>query len=712
VADLLLSDNFAKDLKKIDGSVRKKIVDFQLKLIQDPDGSGLDLKIPQGKSSKRVRTARVDKFWRAVLIALPSKDAYLLWTVMAHDDAYEFAEKLNVSVNGVNGALEVVESGRDMAIQHEPAGAGTAGETAEPSPAVPLLRLSPEELVELGVPGDTAATALQFTAEDELLEFAADLPGVQGEILMDLAAGLSLAETLQRYVVSDVDVDDIDAALDRYGLTLADDSDEQGDVWEGILDGDFQAWRVWLHPQQRQVAYHDGFDGPVRVTGAAGTGKTVTALHRARHLAARNSLEVGQGVSIFLATYTRNLATALQEQLIDLTGVRGAQRVDIRTIDSIALGIVRSIPANQDLRVTGRESAEITQLWEAVVTETGSTRSAKQLAREWSNIVLAHGCASFEEYKEAHRVMGTDKPSAELESDWRAIELFLTKLDSARLTTFLQASATATELISSGQYDSPYRHGIVDEAQDLHPAHWRLVRALVPPGPDDLFIAGDAHQRIYGDPVNLANYGIDTTGRHERLTVNYRTSREILDWSLSVLGGAEVDDLSGGAEGTHGARSIFTGPEPRLVPCKDSDEEMQGLVNALRRWSDHGVQWHEMAVFARKSSLLGKVMRALDDAGIPALQVDSAEKSLAETANRVHCMTMHRAKGLEFKAVALVRMGSRHADMAYLESLDGQELQQARDTERNLLYVAGSRAREELAVLWTGEPAEVLRRGE
>src|SRR5690606_20333066 len=111
--------------------------------------------------------------------------------------------------------------------------------------------------------------------------------------------------------------------------------------------------------------------------------------------------------------------------------------------------------------------------------------------------------------------------------------------------THTQAAAEAARLLD-GSGEARYRHAIVDEAQDLHAAHWRLLRALVPAGTDDLFIVGDAHQRIYGRPLVLSRYGIETRGRSRRLTVNYRTSREILTWCSAVMQGASVDDLEGG----------------------------------------------------------------------------------------------------------------------------------------------------------------------
>lgn len=263
-----------------------------------------------------------------------------------------------------------------------------------------------------------------------------------------------------------------------------------------------------------------------------------------------------------------------------------------------------------------------------------------------------------------------------------------------------------------------YPHAVVDEAQDLHQAHWRLLRALVEPGPDDLLIAGDAHQRIYGKPVVLSRCGIETRGRSRRLTVNYRTSREILKWCLAVANGQAVDDLESEEDSLAGARSVFDGPEPEQVGLESRHAEAAGVAERLQGWhsdrpgegSDGAVgpiPWGEMAVIAREKRLLDPVEEALSAGHVPVVRAD-AERDEDDLGDRVRLMSMHRAKGLEFRAVVLAGVSDRSLPPSYVRTLPEEARAVELAKERNLLYAAGSRARERLLVTWVGRPSSLL----
>jgi superfamily I DNA/RNA helicase len=276
------------------------------------------------------------------------------------------------------------------------------------------------------------------------------------------------------------------------------------------------------------------------------------------------------------------------------------------------------------------------------------------------------------------------------------------------LVTFTQLVSEAALLLGSDETvraSLGYTHAVVDEAQDFHPAHWRLLRALIPPGPDDLFIVGDAHQRIYGRPVPLSRFGIETRGRSRRLTVNYRTSRQILRWSLRTVD-PETDDLDGAAESLAGARSLFDGPDPTMSGYPTTVQETAAVIERIGGWIAEGLGAGEIAVFAREGRVVTDVVRALTDAGLPAVEVASREDRA--DCGVVRVMTMHRAKGLEFRAVALPRMGTAEFPPPYVRALGEEDALSAERTERNLLYVAGSRARERLWISWTGQPSPLL----
>ncbi len=713
---VVMSDVFARSYSELDGQVNNRVLDFVVKLQERPDTPGLNIKTPEGVADRRVKTARVSDFWRAVLIELPDARGHVLVGVKPHDKAYDFAERLQVGVNEVTGALEVIDQ---AALQSAVEKAAPAAEAADP----PLLDgVRARDLARFGVAEHIAERLVTITDEEQFLAVAGALPAVQGNAVLDLAAGRAVEDVWADLVADeahDVDTSDVETALDRpvSRLTFTDGHDV--DELRAVLEGDFKAWRVWLHPLQRALAYHDGWRGPFRVTGGAGTGKTVTAIHRARYLAQRLATAEPES-KVLLTTFTRNLAWAIRSQLTELAGPEILARVDVVHIDALVqrvLGAGSTDGSRWSLR--GDNDDEIKNLWDTARAAVSGNWDVDFLHSEWVDVVLAQGVEDRGTYLHASR-SGRGKRLSRPQRDelWQVFERFTQLLTAQGLMTFTQAAASAASTAArlATEHDSQtasrprlprYPHAVIDEAQDLHPAHWRLLRTLVPAGEDDLFIAGDAHQRIYGRPVVLSRLGIETRGRSRRLTVNYRTSREILRWSLRVARGEAADDLEGEADTLDGARSEFSGPEPKTRACESSAAERSGLLECLRAWHEAGIPWSDMAVVARQRNHVEQVEGSLTEAGVPAAVVAgrTEESTLGET---IRVMTMHRAKGLEFRAVAIVGAGRAELPPSGVRGLGAEEKEAAWKRERSLLYVSGSRAREQLYVSWVGRPSELL----
>jgi hypothetical protein len=707
-ASIVLSDLFGRSYNDLDGSLKSRVMDFVVKLQRDPTATGLDLKQPAGVLDRRVRTARVNDSWRAVLLALPDSAGYILVAVKPHDDAYTYANSLVASVNEVTGALEILNADR-LGVELQ-----RVGSAEKPTTAKLLSTVRKRDLLRLGVQGDVADRLLAITDEDALLALADALPRSQSDAVLDLYSGLSPDEVWASLVADEpvgaVDTADLTAALARplSRLSFTDLAGEDGvEELRAVLEGSLAAWRVWLHPLQRRLATHDGWNGPYRVTGGAGTGKTVTALHRARHLARR-----GDG-SVLLTTFTRNLAETLRAQLVQLAGPTTAASVDVYNLDALALRVLRSSDAGRGLdertHPVSDSDPDVEQLWAAARRSADAEWTLGFLQDEWSHVVLANQVTTEAEYLAVSRSGRGQRLSRPQRAHlWRVFERFGQLLRAQGLVTFTQLVSDAASLLTSDESvraSLGYTYAVIDEAQDLHPAHWRMLRALIPQRQDDLFIVGDAHQRIYGRPIPLSRFGIETRGRSRRLTVNYRTSRQILRWSLRVVD-PEADDLDGAVESLAGARSLFDGPEPTRRGYTTTVQENAALVEQVRGWMTEGLGAGEIAVFVRERRMVSDVMRAFVDAGIPAAEGASREDRSDRDVVRV--MTMHRAKGLEFRAVALPRMGAAEFPPPYVRGLAEDDARAAERIERNLLYVAGSRARERLWISWTARPSPLL----
>ena len=321
-----------------------------------------------------------------------------------------------------------------------------------------------------------------------------------------------------------------------------------------LLNQPMARWRVFLHPSQRRVALKQSYSGPARVMGGAGTGKTVVLLHRARFLAER---ETGSARRILVTTFTRNLATDLSRSLADLAGAQVMDRVEVTTVDALAHRIIRE---NRGVQVNACRDVEELRLFEEAVRASGCDLVPEVVRQEWRQVILAQDLTTRDAYFTAPRPgRGVRVSRSDRAAIWKACEEVQRLLGSRR--TFLQLANEAAHILAVIP-SPPYNHILVDEAQDLHPAQWRLIRAAARVGPDDLFIAGDTHQRIYGNRITLGSLGIDVRGRSARLTLNYRTTHEILRWSLGILRGQAFDDLDDGSVTLAGYRSTMHGPAP------------------------------------------------------------------------------------------------------------------------------------------------------
>jgi len=583
MAELAIGRDFLPAYARLEPRVRRA-VDAAISKFAEHTHAGLHLEKLAGARDPNIRTIRIDRFYRGVVLALGA-DRYALLNVLPHDDAIAFAVSRRFTVNQVLGVLEM----RDQAGLEEV----TRAEAAQPPPDEALFaHVSIADFVRLGVDRELVPLLRAIATDEQLEALASLLPETQLDVLRGLASGLSVTEVWEEMadrIVSGVDTDDL--------LTAARRTPERIRFVTGplelaaILAHPFDVWRTFLHPTQRDVAYRETYQGPALVTGSAGTGKTVTGLHRAVFLAER----LPDGEKVLLTTFTRALADALRRQLHRLTNDPAVRaRIDVIGVDRLAYEIVdreRGRGRGRS-RIAIAENEVLDQLWESAakagptyVNRAGqiTTFSPAFLRREWEQVVLAQRLTSLEAYRAApRRGRGTGLRGAQRDQVWAAIESVERELAKRGLSTHLQLADEAAEIVRRSP--APYRHIVVDEGQDLHPAQWRLLRALVAPGPNDMFLLADPYQRIYDSQVSLAQLGIEVRGRTRRLTVNYRTTHEILDLSVKVLSGDPAVGLDDQDEPLRGYRSVTRGQRPELAAYGDRDQEYEALIERVGTW--------------------------------------------------------------------------------------------------------------------------------
>ncbi len=425
----------------------------------------------------------------------------------------------------------------------------------------------------------------------------------------------------------------------------------------------------------------------------------MVALHRARHLALNPAL--GENTILF-TTFTKNLAQELARNLDILITVPAVRaRIEVAHVDAVANRYYRAVHGGSP-DIIGR--GDRGKHWRRIVRKHGLDLPDTFLDQEWRQVVLGQQIVSLEQYQEADRrgrgmrLSGTVKNTV-----WAVFAEFAELIRQQNRCTFEQVADVAADALNDG-IESGYRHVIVDEAQDLHPSRWRLLRALVPEGPDDLFIAGDTHQRIYDNRVSLRSLGINILGRSSTLRINYRTSREILLWCTALLLGERVDDMDEGESDLVGYRSSFRGDQPECRGFADKAGEIAGIVAQVRRWLDNDVPAETIGIAARTRQFGRDVASALSNARITSCDLETAGEG-------VRIGTMHKMKGLEFRCVAVTDVSRHSVPMpnAVIDAEhDPQQHQQDMQTERNLLFVACTRARDALWVSWHGEPSVFL----
>ncbi|QFG22806.1 UvrD-helicase domain-containing protein [Actinomadura sp. WMMB 499] len=726
-ARLRLLDRAEKEIMKLPRSVKGAIYDFQHKFRHNPENKGLRLKPLKGHPE--LYSARVNDDYRALLLHAGGVE-YILVAVKPRGDVYEHLDRYRPQVNPVTGGIEFV----DLVVAEGSLTTGPARTRAAEAPERPEAPAAPAEraplfaahpddrLVGLGVAEPLLPLVRRLTTETELLALAEYAPQLTGEVLLALHDGRTPDEVLEQVtapvaVDEKVDTGDYATALRRPATAV---TTGDADLREILEQSDFGRWKVFLHPAQRKLVER-GHRGPARVSGGPGTGKTIVALHRVRHLVER--LPAGGGKSVLLTTFNKNLAADLQARLVALAGAEVAARVHITNVDKLAAEIVAETEHGRARRRI--DDGKARELWEELLAETGENRwDAGFLNEEWTQVILGQGLKTRAEYFRARRA-GRGRPlSRKDRADlWKLTERYVMLLEDRNLSTLQQVTERAAQLEAAAARDraayaerpglqddsgmrrrARYRHIVVDEAQDLSAAHWRMLRAMADPGPDDLFIVGDAHQRIYGNQVSLGALGIAIRGRSSRLTLSYRTTHEILGTAVRLLGADTWDDLDDGGDDLVGYRSVLRGGHPGLRGFRDWNAELDGIAAQVAEWGGDSI-----AVCVPERWMVAEVERRLAADGVVASAITGDGPRHGDAP--VHVGTMHRFKGLEYRRMIVAGVADGLVPPAWVLRLaDEDAVRYRRELRRfrSLLFVAVTRARDDVAISWHGGKSRFL----
>ncbi len=678
-----IADTFTDSLARLTGEEQKAVKTTAFDLQMNPANPGMQLHKLDRAKDKNFWSLRVGSDLR--LIVHKTDASFLLCYVDHHDKAYAWAERRKLETHPKTGAAQLVEIRETVQEITIP----KYIEVEQPKLLL-FAKRSDDELLGYGVPVEWL-NDVRRANEDTLLTLADHLPREAAEALLELAVGGKPA--IPQPAARGANPFDHPDALRRFRV--------MSDVEElaRALDYPWDKWTIFLHPAQRQLIERD-YAGPARVAGSAGTGKTIVALHRAVHLARHNRQS-----RVLLTTFSDTLANALREKLRRLLHhePRLGENIEVHSLNAIGRRLYK-------LRIGAPQMAsdEVIRalLADAAKAVEGHKFSLRFLRSEWEEVVDAWQLESWEAYRDVRRLgRKTRLPEPQRAMLWTIFDCVRAQLNERGLITYAGLfSRLAVQIAESKQ--PPFDFAVVDEAQDVSVAQLRFLAALGANQPNGLFFAGDLGQRIFQQPFSWKALGVDIRGRSNALRINYRTSHQIR-MQADLLLGPEVSDVDGATEDRGDTISVFNGPAPAIRILDSQADEAKAVSDWLSERGREGVAPHEMGVFVRSEAELDRAKTSVAGAG---LEFKILDENVETTSGYVSISTMHLAKGLEFRAVVVMACDDEIIPLQErIESVaDDADLEEVYNTERHLLYVACTRARDHLLVTSVAPASEFL----
>ena len=691
-----ISSEFMNAFAAVPKKMQSKVLEFITKFRANPTAASINYeKIAQFKDQS-LRSVRIDQTYRGIVKKPSTGNVYMLLWVDHHDKAYEWAKNKMCTINPETGSLQVYDVDETQ-IQAAEKASAQQDEKREGL----FDSIHNRHLMKLGIPEELIPIVRTIYSEEDLDQSVTKLPAEAHDALTAIAAGFTLDEVLNDYgrTAEDekkFDTEDFESALDNPDsksrfYVVGDDIELQE-----ILEAPLEKWRVFLHPSQRKLVERN-WNGPVRVLGGAGTGKTVVAIHRAKYLVEKIFTEAHD--KILFTTFTRNLAADIKENLSKICPDKLMRRIEVVNLDRWVSAFLQKNGYNFDIDYGKRTKP----LWDKAITlapsELGLADSFYR--EEWERVIQPQGITSFSGYLKAPRLgRGVRLTRPNRKAVWSVFEEYRVLLNENKLREPDDAMRDACALIKEKGNILPYRTVVVDEAQDMGTQAFVLIRQIAGlEHKNDLFIVGDAHQRIYRHKVVLGQCGIKIIGRGRKLRINYRTTEENRRWAVKLLTGLDFDDLDGGQDNQKGYKSLLHGAVPEVKHFPSFQAEITYIIDYLKAIENKGENLHQVCLVARTHGLLQQYEGALKGQGLDTYFITRNE---AEDRRKtgIRLATMHRVKGLEFDRVIIagVNDGKVPLEGAWSQSNDQVIQRESENQEKALLYVAATRAKKKVLV--------------
>jgi superfamily I DNA/RNA helicase/mRNA-degrading endonuclease RelE of RelBE toxin-antitoxin system len=689
-----ISSDFLSAFAALPRKIQGKVTDFINKFRNNPKAPGINYEKIHAAIDNKICSVRIDDTYRGIVVRQEEKGVYLLLWVDHHDEAYEWASRKKCEVNKLTGNVQVFDVSKEIleesAIQN-----------------ALFSAVDNDSLIKFGVPEELLPFIRSLKTTDDFYKAKSSFPSDVYEVLEYLANGISVAEVEELFssVQTEKSKDeDLAVALQTDVSKTSFVVIEGEEELRRIMAEPLEKWRVFLHPTQRRLVSKN-FSGPYRVLGGAGTGKTVVAMHRAKWLASN----IAGKERVLFTTFTANLAGDIKDNLRKICSLEELRRIDVIHLDAWVGQFLRE--HGYTYNVVYDDVTD--EIWEEAIARSGEVTGlgVNFFSEEWSKVVAAQESFSLELYLKASRLgRGTKLDRKKRMQVWNVFDEYLSLMKEKQVRDVDTAMYECRLILEkNNQTASAYASVIVDEGQDFSSNAYRLLRSIAgDERPNDLFIVGDAHQRIYKKKTVLSKCGINVRGRSSTLRVNYRTTEEIRKYAFAFLKGISFDNLDDEYESEDHCRSLTHGDYPEIKNFKSASDEHVFIVEEINRLASTGINLKDICLVSRTHSLVNEYIKMLREAGIRVYEI-KREKLDDRSFDGVRVATMHRVKGLEFPYMFVAAANKRVIPYAKaIDETDPASALESMTSEKCLLYVALTRAQKAAYITNYGTPSEFL----